>query len=93
MDEMKYYVIGGQYQSYCYGGAATLLEAKQLASRNAEYWDNWQGWNVPAIYRAEDTEECANFYGENRCPVCGAIPAATAEYDDAGKIVWFDLEV
>lgn len=55
--EIKYYVIGGQYESCCYGGAPTLLGAKRLATRYAEYWDNWQGWHKPAIYRAEDTEE------------------------------------
>lgn len=55
--ENKYYVIGGQYESCCYGGAPTLLGAKRLANRNAEYWDNWQGWHRPKIYRAEDTVE------------------------------------
>lgn len=50
-----YYVIGGQYESYCCGGTPTLLGAKRLASKHWEYWDNWQGWHKPAIYRAEDT--------------------------------------
>lgn len=52
----NYYVIGGQYESYCYGGAPTLIGAKRLANKNVEYWDNWQGWHIPKIYRAEDTE-------------------------------------
>lgn len=52
----NYYVIGGQYEDCCHGGAPTLLGAKRLATKNMEYWDNWQGWHKPAIYRAEDTE-------------------------------------
>lgn len=55
--EIKYYVIGGQYESYCYGGTPTLIGAKRLATKNMEYWDNWQGWQKPAIYKAEDTEK------------------------------------
>ena len=53
----NYYVIGGQYERYCYGGAPTLIGAKRLANKSKEYWDNWQGWHTPAIYRAEDTQE------------------------------------
>ncbi len=53
----NYYVIGGQYESYCYGGTPTLIGAKRKATKNMEYWDNWQGWHKPQIYRAEDTEE------------------------------------
>lgn len=56
MKKNNYYVIGGQYESICYGGAPTLIGAKRLASRNKEYWDNWQGWHKPKIYAAEDTE-------------------------------------
>jgi hypothetical protein len=55
MKKYNYYVIGGQYESCCYGGAHTLTGAKRLANRNCEYWDNWQGWHTPRIYRAEDT--------------------------------------
>lgn len=84
----KYYVIGGQYECYCHGGAPTLLGAKRLAGRSMEFWDNWQGWNIPSVYRVEDTEICNNFYGTNRCPVDGAHPVAVAEYDN-GKIKWF----
>lgn len=53
--ENKYFVIGGQYESYCYGGTPTLIGAKRLATKNMEYWDNWQGWHKPRIYRSEDT--------------------------------------
>lgn len=56
MKKNNYYVIGGQYESCCYGGAPTLIGAKRLANRNQEYWDNWQGWHTPRIYRVEDTE-------------------------------------
>ena len=56
MKKNNYYVIGGQYASFCYGGAPTLIGAKRLARKSAEYWDNWQGWHTPEIYRAEDTK-------------------------------------
>ena len=52
----NYYVIGGQYESYCYGGTPTLIGAKRIANKNKEYWDNWQGWHTPAIYKADDTQ-------------------------------------
>lgn len=52
----NFYVFGGQYESICYGGAPTLIGAKRLANKNKEYWDNWQGWHTPCIYRAEDTK-------------------------------------
>lgn len=71
---IKYYVIGGQYESYCYGGTPTLLGAKRLAGKNLEYWDNWQGWHKPKVYRAEDTEVVNNFYGETRAPKYYAEP-------------------
>lgn len=57
MKKNNYYVIGGQYEFYCYGGAPTLIGAKRLATKNKEYHDNWQGWVKPSIYRAEDTVE------------------------------------
>lgn len=50
----KYVVIGGQYKAYNYGTANTLRAAKMLASKNEEYWDNWQEWHKPRIYSAED---------------------------------------
>ena len=86
MKKIKYYVIGGQYQSYCYGGTPTLLGAKRLAKKCAEYWDNWQGWHIPNIYRAEDTVECHNFYGDARCPMEGALPVAWAWYNGSISI-------
>lgn len=51
-----YYVIGGQYESHYYGASATMRGAKLIAARNREYWDNWQGWHTPHIYRAEDVQ-------------------------------------
>lgn len=57
MKENKFYVIGGQYETVCYGGCPTLIGAKRLATKNIEYWDNWQGWHKPHIYKAEDTKE------------------------------------
>ena len=55
MKKNNFYVIGGQYEYTCYGGTPTLIGAKRLATKNSEYWDNWQGWHTPAIYKAEDT--------------------------------------
>lgn len=79
----KFYVIGGQYEPYCYGGAPTLIGAKRLATKNEEYWDNWQGWHKPLIYRAEDTEivECRGWITRcdgmtTRVPKYGAEPVA-----------------
>lgn len=83
MKKINYYVIGGQYESCCYGGAPTLIGAKRIANRNAEYWDNWQGWHTPSIYRAEDTEviETAGWITRNdgdheRIPMIYAEPVA-----------------
>ena len=61
MKQNNFYVIGGQYETICYGGTPTLIGAKRLANRNKEYWDNWQGWHTPQIYRAEDTEEVESY--------------------------------
>lgn len=55
MKQNNYYVIGGQYETYCYGGTPTLIGAKRLANKHIEYWDNWQGKHKPFIYKAEDT--------------------------------------
>ena len=83
--EIKYYVIGGQYETCCYGGTPTLLGAKRLATLRTEYWDNWQGWHKPAIYRAEDTEEvesCGRITTHDgrtiRVPKDGAVPVVWA---------------
>lgn len=78
----QYVVIGGQYESYCYSDAETLHGAKILASKSLEYWDNWQGWHYPAIYRREDVEKCCNFYGETYCPKTFALPIATRKYGE-----------
>lgn len=56
MKQINYYVIGGQYESCCYGGTPTLIGAKRLATKNMKHWDNWQGWHKPKIYKADDTE-------------------------------------
>ena len=72
MKKINYYVIGGQYESICYGGTPTLIGAKRLATKNEEYWDNWQGWHKPRIYQAEDTEVIDGV--EIRVPVPGAMP-------------------
>ena len=86
-----YYVIGGQYAPCCKGGAATLPEAKQLAADNLEWWDNWRGWHVPAIYLAGDTEPCENILGSQRRPKTYAHPVAIAEYGVDGTIKWRDM--
>lgn len=76
MKKNNYYVIGGQYRAYCYGGTPTLLGAKRLANRCCEYWDNWQGWHTPGIYCVEDTTVVYDdFYGyDMRIPICGRQP-------------------
>ena len=53
----KFQVIGGQYEQHHYGESDTIRGARIIAGRNKEYWDNWQGWHIPAIYRAEDCEK------------------------------------
>ena len=75
--EIKYYVIGGQYEYYNYGGAATLLGAKRIATKNEEYWDNWQGWHKPHIFKAEDCELKRNFYGRDYYPKANTVPEAS----------------
>ena len=52
----KYQVIGGQYEQHYYGESDTIRGAKCIATRNREYWDNWQGWHTPRIYKAEDVQ-------------------------------------
>lgn len=82
MKKGKYAVIGGQYQSYFYGFASSLQAAKILATRSAEYWDNWQGWHIPAVYAAEDVEPVVNFCGAGYAPRFGAVPVAAKAYGD-----------
>lgn len=96
-NENNYYVIGGQYESICYGGSATLRGAKSLATRRKEYWDNWQGWQAPRIYRAEDTElveSCVRITTHDgqmiRIPKQGAIPyrGINTEIEDPALAWW-----
>lgn len=88
MKKLNYYVIGGQYDSYYYGATATLIGAKRLANKCAEYWDNWQGWHIPKIYKVEDVQKCVNFYGKGYCPKYGAEPVAIACYNNSDRVVW-----
>lgn len=53
----KYQIIGGQYESKWYGESDSLRGAKIIATKNEEFWDNYQGWRKPSIYRAEDVKE------------------------------------
>ena len=53
----KYQIIGGQYEYVWYGESDSLRGAKIIATKNEEYWDNWQGFHKPKIYSAEDVEE------------------------------------
>lgn len=85
MKKVNYYAIGGQYYYHCYGGAATLTGAKRIASANAEYWDNWQGWHIPSVYRAEDTEQAED---GSRYPRNGARPVAVASYSGNYRVRW-----
>ncbi len=52
-----YQVIGGQYEQTWYGESDSLHGAKVIAGKNKEYWDNFQGWHTPKVYRAEDCME------------------------------------
>lgn len=85
--EINYYIIGGQYEYYNHGGAATLIGAKRIAGKHDEYWDNWQGWHRPKIYAAEDCAATNGFYGEQMTPRPGAQPVAV--WDDSRR-KWID---
>lgn len=74
------------------GEPILLTGAKRLANKSAEYWDNWQGWHIPSIYKAEDVEDVTNFYGETKAPRLGTVPIATAYYTVSGRVVWEDCE-
>lgn len=56
VDMKKYQVIGG-YRATWYGESESLTGAKIIASRDAEYWDNYIGWVKPHIYLASDCVE------------------------------------
>lgn len=82
MANINYYVIGGQYYQYNYGGSETLLGAKRLAEKNEEYWDNWQGWHRPAVYAAEDCYLAnTQFHGEQMIHRPEAQPVAVYDMD------------
>lgn len=86
MKTINYYVIGGQYEQYCYGGAETLLAAKRLAAKNEEHWDNWAGWHRPAIYAAADcVPATSRFFGEQMIHTERATPVAVY---DMTRRVW-----
>lgn len=87
--EIKYYVIGGQYDAYNYGGATTIDAAKRIAANNEEYWDNWQGWHRPRIYKAEDCEIDTNFFGTEYYPKVNAQPYMAWDRD---KKEWYMCE-
>lgn len=87
MKKINYYVIGGQYEFFTHGGTPTLLGAKRLAGKSEEYWDNWQGWHRPDIYRAEDCAPAENFYGSQMLPKADAYPVAV--WDSCDKR-WVD---
>lgn len=53
----NFQVFGGQYESHYYGESDSLRGARLIASRNREYWDNWQGWHTPRIYLSADVRE------------------------------------
>lgn len=78
----NYYIIGGQYYFYCYGSAETMTGAKRIAGKHDEYWDNWQGWHRPSIYKAEDCILAdTQFHGEQMIPAEGAHPVAVYDMD------------
>lgn len=83
----KYIVIGGQYAYYTYGTAATLTGAKRLASSHVEYWDNWQGWHYPDVFRVEDVEAVENFYGSGYAPKPGAVPVAIRRWGSCWEVI------
>ena len=87
----KYVVIGGQYMQCCYGARPTLLGAKRLAGANCEYWDNWQGWHVPKIYRAEDCETIETETGKKTIVKPGVYPIVIG-YLKNGKVKWEQYE-
>lgn len=87
--ENHFVVVGGQYKHYIVGYAPTLIGAKRLANKHAEYWDNWQGWHVPAIYRIEDVYE--EWDSESLCDlVC--IPWFVSPVVPCRKIRGYELK-
>ena len=76
----KYCVIGGQYDPYCYGFSDSLTGAKQMATKNVEHWDNWQGWHYPCVYRSEDVEPYHAYDAQHYRPKDCAKPVARRVY-------------
>lgn len=96
--DCKYYVIGGQYEATCYGASATLAGAKRIARKHPELWDNWRGWRIPNIYRAEDVRTieargliCTPDGWQITIPRADALPYAVAEYRN-GRAYWYNLD-
>ena len=84
----KYVVIGGQYTQVYYGETDTLTGAKRIAGENAEYWDNWQGWHLPKIYKREDVADSGRW---EKLVKYGARPVAVG-YIQGGRNRWENLE-
>lgn len=77
----KYQIIGGQYAFCRKGESDSLHGAKIIASKNQEYWDNWQGWRTPSIYLADDCIQInpTSFNFSGIVPRPGAMPVASKD--------------
>ena len=73
----RYQVVGGQYTYRNYGESDSVHGAKCIAAKHDEYWDNWQGWHRPLIYRIEDCFACEGTY----YPKAGAIAISYGRRD------------
>ncbi len=65
----KFQIIGGQYTQVYYGESDSLLTAKRIATKNIEYWDNWQGWHKPRIYVAEAVDDKTGYIKPGYYPI------------------------
>lgn len=84
----KYQVIGGECVHVWYGESDTLRGAKNIATRNREYWSNWQGWRTPKVYNASDCFlSSATEFSKGIFPKPGATPVCIFW---GGK--WFELD-
>lgn len=93
MSKINYYVIGGQYAQYNYGGCATLTGAKRIAGKHEEYWDNWQGWHRPSIYAAADCVMAdTQFHGEQMIHRPEAQPVARYDMERGRWISADDID-
>ena len=84
MENSGYVVIGGQHRYHYYGVRESLHAAKMLATANVEYWDNWQGWHTPLIYRMEDCEYREGIPGDLYAWQDGYFPKRIG-YGDRGE--------